>query len=52
MSGCNHGFLEEDDKPQELLTMHRIRKFINKQFRETEQMLQDIQKELLKENQI
>lgn len=49
---CNHGFLEEDDEPQELLTMRRIRKFINKQFRETEEMLQEIQGELLKENQI
>lgn len=41
--------LEEDDKPQELLTMRRIRKFINKQFRETEEMLQEIQKEIQKE---
>nr|DAQ73222.1 MAG TPA: hypothetical protein [Caudoviricetes sp.] len=49
---CNHGFLEEDNEPQELLTMRRIRKFINKQFRETEQMLQDTQKEFLKENHI
>lgn len=52
MSGCNHGFLEEDEEPQELLTMRRIRKFINKQFRETKEMLQDIQEELWKENQI
>lgn len=52
MSGCNHGFLEEDDEPQELLTMRRIRKFINKQFRETEEMLQEIQKEIWEENQI
>lgn len=52
MSGCNHGFLEEDEEPQELLTMRRIRKFINKQFRETEAMLQEIQKEIWEENQI
>ena len=52
MSGCNHGFLEEDDEPQELLTMRRIRKFINRQFRETEEMLQEIQKEIWEENQI
>lgn len=52
MSGCNHGFLEEDDEPQELLTMHRIRKFINKQFRETEEMLREIQEELSRDNQI
>lgn len=49
---CNHGFLEKDEEPQELLTMRRIRKFINKQFRETEEMLQEIQKEIWKENQI
>lgn len=49
---CNHGFLEEDNEPQELLTMRRIRKFINKQFRETEEMLQEIQKEIWEENQI
>lgn len=48
----SHGFLEEDDEPQELLTMRRIRKFINKQFRETEEMLQEIQKEIWEENQI
>lgn len=35
----NHGFLEKDEELPELLTMHRIRKFINKQFRETEEML-------------
>lgn len=52
MSGCNHGFLEEDDEPQELLTMRRIRKFINKQFRETEEMLREIQEEIWEENQI
>ncbi len=52
MSDYNHGFLEEDDEPQELLTMRRIRKFINKQFRETEEMLQEIQKEIWEENQI
>lgn len=52
MSGCNHGFLEEDDEPQELLTMRRIRKFINKQFRETKEMLREIQEELSRENQI
>lgn len=49
---CNHGFLERDDEPQELLTMRRIRKFVNKQFRETEEMLQEIQKEIWEENQI
>ena len=49
---CNHGFFEEDDEPQELLTMRRITKFISNEFRETEQILQDIQKELLEENQI
>ena len=52
MSGCNHGFLEEDDEPQELLTMRRIRKCINKQFRETKEMLREIQEELSRENQI
>lgn len=48
----NHGFLEKDEELPELLTMHRIRKFINKQFRETEEMLQEIQEELLEENHV
>lgn len=48
----NHGFLEEDEEPPELLTMHRITKFISNEFRETEEMLREIQEELLKENQI
>lgn len=49
---CNHGFLEEDDEPQELLTMRRIRKFIDKQLHKIKDMFQDIQEELWKENQI
>ena len=49
---CNHGFFEKDEEPPELLTIHRITKFINNEFRETEQMLQDIQKEFLEENHV
>ena len=49
---CNHGFFEKDEEPPELLTMHCITKFINNEFRETEQMLQDIQKEFLEENHV
>ena len=49
---CNHGFFEKDEEPPELLTMHRITKFINNEFRETKQMLQDIQKEFLEENHV
>ena len=52
MSDYNHGFLVEDVDPQDLVTMRRIRKFINNQFRETEEMLQEIQKQIWEENQI
>lgn len=52
MSDCNHGFLEEDNEPQEPLTMHRIRDFLGKQYDEINVFLQDMQKELWEEDQI
>lgn len=52
MLDCNHGFLEEDEKPQEPLTMRRIKDFLGKQHDEINIFLQDIQKELWEENQI
>lgn len=47
---CNHGFLEEDDEPQEPLTMHRIRKFLKERNRRMDDFIQRRKDELSKED--
>ena len=49
---CNHGFLEKDEEQPELLTMHRIEKFIDNQHCENKEMLRDIQEELWEGEQV